>query len=182
MGWESVLLERRQFDKEPEPRAVELCRQHGQPGILQRRITSGTYSERGPNIMPTPGIPPGYPAFSAIWPGAQASTKSPTVRAVRLRSGKCCLRVPGTPVTVGCTLTVFGTPRRLRSTTRPAVPAASATTREIGVANRRFARRTPPAATSPSAMGRPHFLTESIDYMTYQKLGDRRDGYPVEGY
>ncbi len=27
--------------------------------------------------------------------------------------------------------------------------------------------------------GSTHFLSENIDYMTYQKLGDRRDGYPA---
>jgi len=30
--------------------------------------------------------------------------------------------------------------------------------------------------------GSIHFLSESIDYMTYQKLGDRRDGLPVGEY
>jgi hypothetical protein len=29
--------------------------------------------------------------------------------------------------------------------------------------------------------GSTHFLSENIDYMTYQKLGDRRDGYAVGG-
>jgi prepilin-type N-terminal cleavage/methylation domain-containing protein/prepilin-type processing-associated H-X9-DG protein len=30
--------------------------------------------------------------------------------------------------------------------------------------------------------GSTHFISENIDYTTYQKLGDRRDGYAVEGY
>ncbi len=30
--------------------------------------------------------------------------------------------------------------------------------------------------------GSVQFLNESIDYMTYQKLGDRRDGYPIGAY
>ncbi len=30
--------------------------------------------------------------------------------------------------------------------------------------------------------GSVHFLTDSIDYMTYQKLGDRRDGLPIGEY
>jgi prepilin-type processing-associated H-X9-DG protein len=31
------------------------------------------------------------------------------------------------------------------------------------------------------ADGSTHFVSETIDYTTYQKLGDRHDGYPVEG-
>jgi prepilin-type N-terminal cleavage/methylation domain-containing protein/prepilin-type processing-associated H-X9-DG protein len=30
--------------------------------------------------------------------------------------------------------------------------------------------------------GSTQFISESIDYMTYQKLGDRRDGQPIGGY
>jgi prepilin-type N-terminal cleavage/methylation domain-containing protein/prepilin-type processing-associated H-X9-DG protein len=32
------------------------------------------------------------------------------------------------------------------------------------------------------ADGSIHFISENIDYTTYQKLGDRRDGYSVNGY
>ena len=30
--------------------------------------------------------------------------------------------------------------------------------------------------------GSVHFLTENIDYMTYQELGDRRDGEVIRSY
>ncbi len=45
-----------------------------------------------------------------------------------------------------------------------------------------FKSRHPGGAQFVFADGSVHFLSQNIDYMTYQKLGDRRDGKAVEGY
>jgi len=42
-----------------------------------------------------------------------------------------------------------------------------------------FRSRHPGGAQFCFADGSVHFLGEDIDYVTYQKLGDRRDGYPI---
>jgi len=45
-----------------------------------------------------------------------------------------------------------------------------------------FKSRHPNGAQFVFADGSVHFLAETIDYMTYQRLGDRRDGEPVGTY
>jgi prepilin-type N-terminal cleavage/methylation domain-containing protein/prepilin-type processing-associated H-X9-DG protein len=45
-----------------------------------------------------------------------------------------------------------------------------------------FKSRHPGGAQFVFADGSGHFLSETIDYMTYQRLGDRRDGQPVGTY
>ena len=45
-----------------------------------------------------------------------------------------------------------------------------------------FKSRHPGGAQFLFADGSAHFLPETIDYMTYQRLGDRRDGNPVGQY
>ena len=42
-----------------------------------------------------------------------------------------------------------------------------------------FKSRHPGGAMFVLCDGSVHFLPETIDYMTYQRLGDRRDGQPV---
>ena len=45
-----------------------------------------------------------------------------------------------------------------------------------------FKSRHPGGAQFVFADGSVHFLTETIDYETYQRLGDRRDGRPVQAF
>ena len=164
-----------------------LCLARARDGLTGGGATSGAHGSRRhvPHrwARTRPEGPTGFRASSVAATGARVSTRSPTARAIRLRSAKSGPCAAGTHATAGWATIACGSPPRRRSTSRPAPATPSILSpdghsqwdaqwvREMG-----FKSAHPAGCQFVFCDGSTHFFSESIDYLTYQRLGDRRDG------